>query len=215
MIRKSISCALAGLLTVVPALVLFELLGHWQPAPSGGVVVSLVFCFAVGVIWLGTEVSEILWSKKKPSWEEQYAQNIYNAFVVSNDPGDITALKLEIPTALHAVYQNKIVLQRELLSFVALASVANPDSNLQPVLRAYGNLLVNKMAERGLQMSDKQLADAAFDDVEAMVAQPFKWAREWLAEFGDNPKDNYISFAEHWLRLWQAHKSAIEQTQPR
>jgi hypothetical protein len=32
MIRKSISCALAGLLTVVPALAfLFMLLGHWKP----------------------------------------------------------------------------------------------------------------------------------------------------------------------------------------
>jgi hypothetical protein len=45
------------------------------------------------------------WFKKKPSWEEQYAQNIYGAFVACNDPGDITALKLRIPTALHHTYQ--------------------------------------------------------------------------------------------------------------
>jgi hypothetical protein len=44
MIRKSISCALAGLLIVVPALALFGLFGHWQPG-SGVVVLSLVFCF--------------------------------------------------------------------------------------------------------------------------------------------------------------------------
>ena len=47
--------------------------------------------------------------KKKPPWEELYAQNIYVAFVERNDPGDISALKLQIPTALHAAYQNKIV----------------------------------------------------------------------------------------------------------
>ena len=41
------------------------------------------------------------WFRKKPSWEEQYAQNIYGALVASNDLGDITARKLRIPTVLH------------------------------------------------------------------------------------------------------------------
>jgi accessory gene regulator protein AgrB len=61
MTRKSISCALAGLLTVVPALAFFlMLLGYWTPG-SEVVVLVLIFCFAVGVVWLGSEVSEILW----------------------------------------------------------------------------------------------------------------------------------------------------------
>jgi hypothetical protein len=153
--------------------------------------------------------------KKKPPWEEQYAQNIYAGLVVRNAPGDITALKLRIPTALHHAYQNKMVLQRELFSFAALASVANPESGLRPVMRAYAKLVVDKMAKRDLQMSEDQLANAACDDLDAMVAQPFKWAQEWLSEFGDNAKDNYISFAEHWLALFKAYKHGIEQTQPR
>ena len=78
--------------------------------------------------------------------------------------GDITALKLRIPTTLHHAYQNKIVLQRELISFAALASVANPESGLRPVLLAYADLLVRKAAERGLQMNKDQLANAALDD---------------------------------------------------
>jgi hypothetical protein len=155
------------------------------------------------------------WFKKKPPWQEEYAQNIYGAFVAGNDPGDITALKLKIPSALHAVYQNKVTLQRELLSFAALASVAKPESRLEPVLMTYANLVVDKMAKRGLQMSRDQLANAAFDDAEAMIAQPFKWAQEWPAEFGDDAKDNYISFAEHWLALFKSRKGAIENTQPR
>jgi hypothetical protein len=73
------------------------------------------------------------WFKKKPSWEEQYAQNIYSAFVASNDLGDMTALKLRIPTVLHHAYQNKIVLQRELISFAALMECANPETKLGPV----------------------------------------------------------------------------------
>jgi len=59
MIRKTISCALAGLLTVVSALAfLFGLLGYWEPS-SGVVVLSLIFGFTIGVMWLGSEVSEI------------------------------------------------------------------------------------------------------------------------------------------------------------
>jgi hypothetical protein len=54
-IRKTISCALAGLLTVVSALAfLFGLLGYWEPS-SGVVVLSLIFGFTIGVMWLGSE----------------------------------------------------------------------------------------------------------------------------------------------------------------
>jgi len=65
MIRKSISCALAGLLIVVPALAfLIWLFGHWRP--GSGLVEGLIFCFAVGVIWLGTEIFQ----RKKPKEDE-------------------------------------------------------------------------------------------------------------------------------------------------
>ena len=64
-------------------------------------------------------------------------------------------------STLHHAYQNKIVLQRELISFAALASVANPESGLWPVLLAYADLLVRKAAERGSQMNKDQLAHAA------------------------------------------------------
>jgi hypothetical protein len=60
MIRQLISCALAGLLTVVPALAfLFGLFGYWTPG-SEVVVLALIFSFAVGVVWLASEVTEIL-----------------------------------------------------------------------------------------------------------------------------------------------------------
>ena len=71
-----------------------------------------------------------------------------------------------------------------------------------PVMSAYVKLVVDKMAKRGLQLSEDQLAKAAFDDVEAMLAQPFKWSRQWLSEFADDPHDDYILFADHWVRLF-------------
>src|SRR5215470_16264549 len=59
-IRKTIPCALAGLLTVVSALAFLSgLLGYWEPS-SGVVVLSLIFGFTIGVMWLGIEVSKIL-----------------------------------------------------------------------------------------------------------------------------------------------------------
>jgi hypothetical protein len=208
MIRKTISCVLAVLLTVVPALAL--LLGHWQPG-SGIVVLGLLFISGVGAVWLGSEVKEIF-QKKKLAWEEQYAQTIYDGLVAHNDFGDpaqlfgggVTALKLRIPTALHHAYQNKMVLQRELICFAALMSVAKPESKLPPVMLAYGNLLVQKTADRGLQMTRDQLAQAALDDVEVMIADPYKWAQRWLSEFRDDPNDTFMVaiFADHCMRLF-------------
>lgn len=64
-IRKTISCALAGLLTVVSALAFLSgLLGYWEPS-SGVVVLSLIFGFTIGVMWLGSEVSEIFRSARR------------------------------------------------------------------------------------------------------------------------------------------------------
>jgi hypothetical protein len=53
--------------------------------------------------------------KRKPTWQEIYAQRIYDGLVADNELGNITALNLRIPTALHQAYQNKIILQRELI----------------------------------------------------------------------------------------------------
>ena len=65
MIRKTISCALAGLLTVVSALAFLSgLLGYWEPG-SGVVVLSLIFGFTIVVMWLGSEVSEIFRSGRR------------------------------------------------------------------------------------------------------------------------------------------------------
>ena len=59
MIRKTISCALAGLLTVVLTVAFLSgLLGYWEPS-SGVVVLSLIFGFTIVVMWLGSEVAEI------------------------------------------------------------------------------------------------------------------------------------------------------------
>jgi hypothetical protein len=150
-------------------------------------------------------------------WAETYAQRLYNVLPAPNDLGDITALRLRIPTALHQAYQNKIILQREMICFVALMSVATPESKLFPVMGAFGNLLVSKLDARGLQVTRDQLAEHALKDVETMLTEPFPWGQRWLAEFRSDPKDNYMVavFADHCCRLFQAYKHSIESTQPK
>jgi hypothetical protein len=159
------------------------------------------------------------WFKKKPAWEATYAERIYEGLVAHNDFGDMTALKLRIPTTAHQAYQNKILLQREMICFMALMEAANPETapNLQPVMLTFGDLLVKKLSERGIQMNRDQLASAATDDVAAMIADPSRWAQRWLAEFRHDPSDNYMvaMFADHCLRLHNAYKHSVETTRPK
>ena len=170
-----------------------------------------LFVFACARLWLVKR-------ERKPtiSWEETYANNIYGGMVAHNDMGNITVLSLRIPTALHQAYENKILLQRELICFHAFAAIAN-QGRLPPVFVAFTDLLASKRGARGLQMNREQFAEHALADVEAMAADPFLWAQRWLAEFRDDPKDNFMveAFADHCTRLYQAYKHGILNTQPK
>jgi hypothetical protein len=107
--------------------------------------------FIAPALGIKTEEEEV-------SWAENYAQRLYDVLPAQNDLGDITALRLRIPNSLHQEYQKKIVLQRELICFVALISAAPPESKLNPVMGAFANLLVRKLDARGLQITAVQLA---------------------------------------------------------
>jgi hypothetical protein len=154
---------------------------------------------------------------KKPPLEIQYAQNLSDGLVAHNEFGDITALSLKIPTALHQAYQNKILLQREMICFVALMQAAHPGTVLHSVMPVYGELVVRKAAERGLQLSRDQLASASLQDVESMFSEPYLWGQRWLAEFRNDPEETFMValFAEHCLKLFSAYKTGIENTSPR
>jgi hypothetical protein len=151
--------------------------------------------------------------KKKP-WETEYAENIYSGLVEHNEFGDVSALRLNIPIAAHQAYQNKMLLQREMLCFVALMSIANAKTNLQPVMIEFGDMVVAKAADRGLQLTRDQLAQHALRDFERMTQDAPKWAQQWLSEFRADPNDNFmvILFADHCLRLFGAYQTAIETT---
>ncbi len=150
--------------------------------------------------------------KSKPAWDEQYALNIYDGLVAHNDVGDITALSLRIPTAQHRAFQDKMLLTRELLCFVALAQ--NGSGTMQPVMRAFADIVVKKCGERGLQMNVDQLANYAFDDTEKLIEAPIDWAKSWMAEFQADKDWNAVRFADHCLKLRHAYETSISNTRP-
>jgi hypothetical protein len=129
----------------------------------------------------------------------------------------MTPEKLRIPTAALQRYAKKALIQREAMCFVALMSAARPETNLSPVMMAFSRLLVNNMAKRGIELDIDKFADASTEDVGKMFAEPFNWSQSWLAEFRNDPNDNYmvVMFADHCQRLFNAYKHGIEDTNKR
>jgi hypothetical protein len=111
-------------------------------------------------------------------------------------------------------YSAKALLQREAMCFVALMSSAGPVTNLRPVMMAFSKLLIKNMATRGIDVDIDQFADASVQDVGEMFAEPLMWSQGWLAEFRNDPNDNYmvVMFADHCQRQFNAFKHAIEDT---
>jgi hypothetical protein len=159
------------------------------------------------------------WFSRKPSWERQYAENIYDGLVGGKKLGDITPERLRIPLMSYRRYEEKDLLLRELTAFMALMVAADKDKapELLPVLGEFGRLLVSKLAARGINVDMDHLAETTMDDVSAMLADPFPWAQRWLAEFRDDPKDNYMValFADHCVKQYSAYEQAIESTRPK
>jgi hypothetical protein len=157
------------------------------------------------------------WFKKKLPWQDEYAYNLYNGLVADDHLGEMTPAKLRVPIASYARYHEKALLNRELMCFTALMGSAHSTTELPPVMMAFGRLLVAKLAARGVQISLDDLAEAAPIEVERMMKEPFAWAQGWLAEFRDDPNDNFMValFADHSLKQFQAFKHAIEKTRRR
>jgi hypothetical protein len=93
-------------------------------------------------------------------------------------------------------------------------SCAKPGTNLQPVMMAYGRLLVQELAARGIPADIDALADVSLTDTDRLLKEPFAWAQNWLAEFRNDPNDNYMAamFADHCQRQFSAYKTAIMET---
>jgi hypothetical protein len=70
------------------------------------------------------------------------------------------------------------------------------------------------MEARGISVDIDAFAEASTQDVGEMFAEPFGWSQSWLAEFRNDPNENYmvVMFADHCQRLFNAYKRGIEDT---
>lgn len=148
---------------------------------------------------------------KKPRWPEQYAHTLYEGLVEHNEFGNINAITLRIPTAMHGIFQNKILSQREMLCLSGLAVNLGENPNLRQVAREFIALILSKMSMRGLQLSEDQLTELTCNDLELLMADPLQWGRDWLAEFRNDPNDTTMAalFGEHCLRLYTTYKQTV------
>ena len=127
------------------------------------------------------------WFSKKPSWEDTYAERIYEALVAPDDLGEMTPERLHIPTAAMQRYIDKALLQRELMCFVALISLAGPGTNLRPVMMAFSKLLIKNMTTRGIRFDVGTFAEASKQDVEEMFRSRSSGAKAGLRSFAMTP----------------------------
>jgi len=225
-----LACIAAGL-TILFAGFLYSIEGY---AKKDGLALTIAFFVIAFVIWLvgfgiryvlsgPSDASTKSWVNPNPTrsvtdsstaWEDTYAERIYEGLVASDDLGDMTPERLRIPTAAMPRYFEKALSQRERMCFVALMSSAGSETNLPPVMGAFSKLLSRKLTARGLQIDIDELAEASTQDVGSLLKNPFYWAQDWLAEFRNDPKDNYMvaMFADHCQRQFNAYKRAIGET---
>jgi hypothetical protein len=153
------------------------------------------------------------WFRRK-SDERLKAERIYKT-LVQREPGDMTPRRLGLPKATHKRYRQKALFYREAWCVCALAVVAH-DLRLRAVLAELVDVVEVKRTRRGLRNFGRgYLMDAAFDSVEKLFANPRKWAKRWLMDFGDDPDDSLQAlFADHWQQQYAALKRAVDEPRP-
>jgi hypothetical protein len=154
------------------------------------------------------------WFRRK-SDERLKAERIYKT-LVAREGGDITPQQLGLRKAMHKRYRQKALFYREAWCLCALAVVAH-DLHMRAVLAELVDVVQAKRTRRGLRTFGRgYLMDAAFDSVERLFANPFKWAQRWLMDFRDDPDDDLMLtvFANHWQQQYAALKSAIDEPRP-
>jgi hypothetical protein len=154
------------------------------------------------------------WFRRKSN-ERVKAERIYKT-LVERELGDMTPERLRLPKATHRRYRQKALIYREAWCICALAVLAH-DLHLRGVLAELVAIVEAKRIRRGLRtFGIGYLMDAAFDSLEALSANPCKWAQHWLMDFRDDPDDNYMlaDFADHWQQQYAALKRAIDEPRP-
>lgn len=166
---------------------------------------------------------------KRPSYEEVYVANLYDAMVVGGGPSaeaesHLDAVALEIPFGRFERFASKRLIMLEAFLFVATNIATMPEDDEDdplsmrphPLAVQMGRHLMRKWADRGIFIADPvAVGGRCFDEVSGALETPFKWGREWLDEFYSDPEkagSHYILWTDQCLKEFRTMKMVVEQS---
>ncbi|MDF1726775.1 MAG: hypothetical protein P1U53_03395 [Sulfitobacter sp.] len=174
--------------------------------------------------WLRTK----LFGSRK-SRDQELAENMYSALVLDGGPSGeapdhIEATQLEIPFGKLERFALKRLISLEAMLFVAsqietaersekLQAVFG-DGQLHPFALEMRRLVATRWRERGIEISDSDVVDRCFDEVEEFLEKPFRWGRKWLDEFYDDPEtsgEHYILWTQQWLKEFDVMRTMAKE----
>lgn len=166
--------------------------------------------------------------RKRPSYEEEFASNLYDALVLGGGPsaeaeGHIDADVLDIPLNKLERFASKRLITLEAFLFVATSVGTMPKvqadgslfKSVHPLAVQMGKHLQGKWAERGIKIADHYaVGERCFDEVSTALEKLFRWGRAWLDEFYDNPEKSgeyYILWTDQCLKEFETMKLVVAQ----
>jgi len=172
--------------------------------------------------WLGR-----LLKGARPAPFEEFAANLHEALVLDDGPSSdheshIGFEELGIKLDDLRRFSEKRVMTLEAFLFVAASVATQPQKEgvtaftmPHPLVVELSKLLKRKWAERGIIVDTAgEVGEKCFDEVELALERPFKWAREWLAEFyddWDSTGEHYIMWTDQWLKEYETMRRVVEQ----
>lgn len=174
------------------------------------------------------------WLKKKmfglkKMRAEDLADKLYKVLVLDGGPSGnadshIDATSLGIPLGRLERFSKKRLITLEAMLFIAAqVETAERSQNLQelfydgtihPFAVEMGKLISRKWRDRGIEIDYLDVGELCFDEVEDFLKKPFRWGRNWLSEFYDDPEqsgEHYILWTDQWLKEFETMRTLVRQ----
>lgn len=173
------------------------------------------------------------WLKKvfgpKKTREEDLADKLYQVLVLDGGPSGsadshIDATSLSIPLGRLERFSQKRLISLEAMLFVAAQIETAECSQKLQVMFGYGTihpfavemgkLISRKWRDRGIEIDYLDVGERCFNEVEDFLEKPFRWGRNWLNEFYDDPEqsgEHYILWTDQWLKEFETMRNLVRQ----
>ncbi|WP_425091096.1 hypothetical protein [Tropicimonas sp. S265A] len=167
--------------------------------------------------------------KEKPPYHEEFANNLYEALVVSGGPAEgsenyLDAEALGVPlTKLDGFSAKRLItLEAFLFAAVGMETVSKAEAEGQgdqaeahKLHRAMGRVIWQKWTERGIVFDNQySTGDKCYEEVEQVTESPVQWSKDWLRDFFDDPmkvEENCVRWADQCLKELHTMRLVVRQ----